>query len=497
MSVERFEKEPFTFDENRVRRLIDAAVVEAEASGQSQAVVFRVDLESVHPISAFKAMTNADRFFWLQPERKVSLVAQGEVLGVETSGSDRFRQSESLIANAMKRVHCLDARTRDAIRWLGGFSFADSLSGQGEWSRFSAGRLSLPSLLFSSQGDEAHALVAQRLDVTSESDSVLSDLRHDISEAVRLSCNNEVEGALAPSGFPELLTSESGPEYAVTSDRPHEVYCEQVAGAIEAIGLGEFEKVVMARSLEVRHPERYEIISFLQRLSSLYPSCTVMAIARGEHTLVAASPEFLVSLDQGEVKAHALAGSAARGSSPAQDEALGLALMESKKEQNEHAAVVRAVKQSLFEVCGPLQGPEAPGLLKMEGIQHLSTPLRGQLRDAERTPSVLRLVELLHPTPAVCGLPRESARTWLDKHEQLDRGWYAGPVGWVGPDGDGEFWVALRAGLIRQSEEPHSDEPALARLFAGAGIVQGSRPESELAETRLKLRALLAPLTEI
>jgi isochorismate synthase EntC len=149
--------------------------------------------------------------------------------------------------------------------------------------------------------------------------------------------------------------------------------------------------------------------------------------------------------------------------------------------------VVRCVLEALARRCSALSAPESPGLLQTDGIQHLHTPIRGKLRDPSKT-TVLDLVSDLHPTPAVGGAPREDALAWLRCNEGLDRGWYAGPLGWVDPGGEGEFAVALRSMLL---------DGCRASLLAGAGIVAGSDPDGELAETRLKLRTALNALLEI
>ncbi|MFP8873165.1 MAG: isochorismate synthase, partial [Myxococcota bacterium] len=398
----------------------------------------------------------------------------------------------------MTRVHCTDPETRAALRWLGGFSFDARHRARAEWARFPAARLTLPRWLLLRNPDGALAVLAHRIEPGEAAESAGLAWQSAVSELPVLgtATQGEIGEAAGPSLF-ERDSDDAATEYTVAADRSHALYREQVANAVNAIGQGEFEKVVLARSLEVRHPGRYSVSKFLERLCALYPTCTVLAVARGEHVLVSASPEFLVSLEGNAVHTQAVAGSAPRGSSPEQDALFGRVLRDSKKEQAEHAAVVRAIRSALRESCGELEGPESPELLQMEGIQHLSTPLRGRLRGAANVRGVLELVDLLHPTPAVCGLPREAARAWIEAHEDLERGWYAGPVGWLSADGAGEFWLALRTGLILQSDDTSPGEPALARLFAGAGIVEASRPESELVETRLKLRALLAPLTEI
>jgi isochorismate synthase len=206
---------------------------------------------------------------------------------------------------------------------------------------------------------------------------------------------------------------------------------------------------------------------------------------------VGATPELLVGRCGDRVRSSALAGSAPRGRTPQDDARHARELRESKKENEEHALVVRAIVESLAPLCDRLDVAESPRLLRLQGIQHLHTPIEGVLRPGS-LPALFELGARLHPTPAVAGSPRRAALDWIDRFEGLDRGWYAAPVGFVGPDGAGELRVALRSALLRQLAE--GDE---ARLFAGGGILADSDPDRELEETRIKLRALLAPLTEI
>ena len=223
----------------------------------------------------------------------------------------------------------------------------------------------------------------------------------------------------------------------------------------------------------------------LDTLRRVHPSCASFAVGRPGATFLGAAPERLVQLDGRRVETAALAGSARRGRNPEEDARLARELCESKKEQAEHAVVVRALREALSESCDEIAAPEAPRLLRLEGIQHLETPLVGTLRDEA---SVLELAGRLHPTPAVAGAPQQAALAWIAQREELERGWYAGAIGVVRHDGGGEFCVALRSALLC-GENAH--------LFAGAGIVAGSDPDAELRETRLKLRAMLGALVEL
>jgi isochorismate synthase len=218
----------------------------------------------------------------------------------------------------------------------------------------------------------------------------------------------------------------------------------------------------------------------LSRLRALYPDCHIFSIRAGDSTFLGASPELLVSLREGLASALGLAGSVRRGATPDEDEALGRGLLASAKNRREHATTVGAILEALSGVTEQLLASEQPQLRRLRNIQHLATEVAGRALPGV---DVLELVRRLHPTPAVCGWPREAARRVISAIERFDRGWYAGPVGWLDARGDGEFAVALRSALVRLDH---------AWLFAGNGIMGDSEPESELAEVQLKFR----PLTE-
>ena len=180
----------------------------------------------------------------------------------------------------------------------------------------------------------------------------------------------------------------------------------------------------------------------------------------------------------------ALAGSAPRGTTAREDAALGDALMASPKQRAEHRWVVEAVREALAPLVASLEVPDAPGLMKLPYVQHLCTPITARLSPGR---SLIDVVAALHPTPAVGGHPREAALEWLRFHEELDRGWYAAPVGWWDAAGNGEFWVAIRSARLWVGD---GGGPVRATLYAGCGIVADSDPHDEWVESALKLRAM-------
>ena len=274
----------------------------------------------------------------------------------------------------------------------------------------------------------------------------------------------------------------------IRPDPEPEGYLAAVEAATKRIRSGELRKVVLARSMLVDAERRLDAKQLLWRLRAVDPDCYAFAVpvtggAPGA-ALVGASPELLVRRRGDVVEATPLAGSAQRFGDPARDRAAADALFRSEKDREEHAVVVEEVARILGSFCDDLDHPHEPELLGTANVWHLATPFRGRLHGSP-PPSVLELVAALHPTPAVAGLPRQTAIDALEDLEPIDRGGYAGPLGWIDATGDGEFAIALRCAEITGKT---------ARLFAGAGIVADSVPDAELDETERKFRALLDAL---
>ena len=246
-------------------------------------------------------------------------------------------------------------------------------------------------------------------------------------------------------------------------------WLEAVDAARRRLDGAPLEKVVLARDLAVWSEEPCDPRVLARRLAERFPDCFTFAV----EGLVGASPELLVRRTGDRVESVVLAGSAARGGDPASDALLGRRLLGSAKDRHEHRPAVASVADALEPVCADLEVDPVPHLLQLDNIQHLATAVRG------------RLAGRLHPPAAVCGTPTADALAVIRELEGLDRGRYAGPVGWVDARGDGEFAIALRCATVTGHR---------ARLYAGAGIVAESLPEAELEETRLKFRAMQSAL---
>ncbi len=462
-----------------VRQMAERCVAAALETATTQYATACFDIRDEDLLDRFVASDDCDAFYWEEPEEGFALLGLGRVAEVAGAGRDRF-------ATAALDSRALFARTHgvDAPRLVGGFAFYEGeVETESEWSGLGPGRLLLPALTFvrSEEGLCATACCAvEPGDSLEQCLDALSLLRARAAERIAALRSMDLDGEFADS---------PGPEIRVRADRPHRRYTSQVELALDAIEAGKVEKLVLARSLQVHSDRNFDRKHFFDALRSTYPSCALAIVRQGDDTFVSATPERLVRLTGDHVETVAVAGSAPRGRNPKEETRLSRDLLGSAKEREEHEVVKRAIRSALADVCGEIAGPSEPSLLKLEGIQHLETPLVGTLLGKEPDAMhVLDLVGRLHPTPAVAGAPRGASVDWLERFERLDRGWYAGPVGYVDAAGRGEFRVALRSARLGARD---------ARLFAGAGIVPGSDPVRELAETRLKLRALLAPLTEI
>jgi len=256
-----------------------------------------------------------------------------------------------------------------------------------------------------------------------------------------------------------------------------------VSSALNSIQTGQFNKIVLAHAVDVLSPVPFHLFHSLSNLRKLHSDCYIFATSNGRgQNFIGASPERLLSIHNQQLATDALAGSAPRGKTAAEDAYFAHSLLSSEKEMREHRAVTDFITQCLFRFGIEPQLPPLPFLLQLSNIQHLQTPIQA------RVPAHLHLLELLaelHPTPAVAGAPRDVAEAHIRRYETFERSLYAAPLGWVDHQGNGEFAVGIRSALIDGRQ---------ARLYAGAGIVAGSDPDKELAEIKLKLQTLLEAL---
>ena len=262
-----------------------------------------------------------------------------------------------------------------------------------------------------------------------------------------------------------------------------DVWQDRVARAVEKIKENQLEKVVLARFASATSDSPINTRNLLKELANEYPSTWVYS----NSDLIGATPELLVRLSKSLVTSRILAGTIRKTGDDERDLALAGSLARSSKDLEEHEYAVRSVADALAPLCSSTNVPESPFVLHLSNVMHLATDVTGVLSDNSSPADIFDLVSRLHPSAAVCGTPTEIAKRAIDEIEGISRGRYAGPIGWIDANGDGELGIALRCGQIS------SDKKSI-RIFAGCGIVAGSDPEREYAESQAKLLPMRSAL---
>ena len=400
---------------------------------------------------------------------EIAAVGEAEVL--DASGPHRFADLSAEARVVFGRLEPVGDEGPMPML-IGGFSFVDDApAADSDWQTFGSGRFVLPIVSLLRRGDEAWLIGVGPEGLTGA--PAAEHIRQLLFE-----CGEEL--------MQLERTADAVPGGPARADvEPPVDYRHEVADALDAISDGSLSKVAVARSEAWRTPTAPSVSTLLDSAGRRFPDCFRFCVEPADGpAFVGASPERLVAVADGAVRVDALAGTAHRGGDDAEDAALGDGLLADDKERREHGSVVDYVRDALRPVCATLNVSDVPGLLRLANVQHLHTPISGQLANGE---GVLDLAERLHPTPAVGGMPRDDAMEWLASHEVLERGWYSGGVGVVGSDGQGELCVAIRSGLVNGTTT---------RLYAGAGIVRGSVPDREAAEVDHKLRGLREVLVD-
>lgn len=405
-------------------------------------------------------------WYWSHPSESHTLLGIGCAHTCCGAGEERFVQLRQDVRSVETELF---ASNPSCVRWLGGFSF-ESGPHTAPWSNWADASLTLPQFLFEQVGPDTFLTVSTWVHPDDDLEALLRQMKEAFH--TMLTSVGEETPAIEAEGRAAPLPHATNPDYEAFAWK---AAVEQTAADIRS---GDYTKVVLARHVVERSDVPYSVPAALARLRLAYEDSFVYAVYQHGQCFLGATPERLVRVVEGSVAIDCLAGTVGRGHTAEQDIALGQQLLQSAKNRAEHAVVVRWVQSRVEGVVEDFTAPAQPTLKKLKNVQHLYTPVRGRLVEDW---SVLDVAARLHPTPAVAGEPREIALNIIRDREQMDRGWYAGAVGWVGVGGDGEFSVALRCALIDGRE---------AHLFAGCGIMGDSDAEQEWLETRLKLRPM-------
>jgi len=391
----------------------------------------------------------------------------GRAWATEPAGPGRFRDAGQAWAALADDLRAADRPGPTGPLMLGGLGFHGTrATDAGPWAPFPVASLVLPELTLVVDRGAASLTVVIAAGSAAADAAILEQRWSSLAAAAE---EPQVSPGTRLAGRPRSQPDREG-------------WGRLVGLMAGAVGRGRLDKVVLARRLDLELGAPVDVAAVVCKLAAGAPESATFLFARGGRAFVGATPERLARVDGNAFRTVAIAGSTRRGADAAEDAALAAALLTSDKDREEHSIVVDELRARLAPLAADLRVGAVPGVLVLRDLQHLVTPVEGVLR--ERV-GLLALAGLLHPTPAVGGAPTDAALAMLAEHEGFDRGWYAGPVGWLGPDGDGELMVALRSGVL---------DGRSASLFAGCGIVADSDPAREWAESRLKLRPMLGAL---
>jgi len=462
----------------------------ARRARRAQLVSISIRVPSLDPLAVLATIYEAgERHFYAErPSENLAIAGAEAVLEFSASGPGRFEAVQDFVDQTLAAAIIVGGQTLpySGPHFFTAFSFFNEV---GPDAPFGSANVFVPRWQVATRGTGearstvavANLLLAEDSDVEAACEKIwrahqrFKEMHKDAAAKDRsATASRKIKGAETP--IPDLGTD---PKLKISELGGTAHYVNAVRSAVERIGAGEFQKIVLARAKDLHAEEPLHPMEALHRLRARFDQCYSFSLANGAgQSFIGASPERLLRVHGGLLQTEALAGSAPRGATPEEDLTLGEALLGSEKQRHEQRLVLDEIVRHLTPLGLQLEFESVPQLRRLDNVQHLHTPIRAALPVGVRALDVL---SRLHPTPAVGGVPQAAACAGIRAMENFPRGLYAGALGWVDSRGNAEFFVGLRSALI----DGHA-----ARLYAGAGIVGASVPEEELAETELKFAAM-------
>ncbi|WP_338471990.1 isochorismate synthase [Niallia sp. XMNu-256] len=461
-----------TIQKTELKEGILKGIEEAKKSGTSILVSVVQKVDSISPLSFFRVEKfQGERFFWKHATEEFYIVGLGICKQMVTDqGADRFFHVKKQWEHLMKHVII---QKNDEVQGTGPtafgcFSFDPLKEKTSLWSKFHDSIFRIPKYMLTIKNEQMYLTA-----------NVICSHRDDQTKVYEI--EQEVEEILK-NKWSRTEQYEENSIYKRIDINPEE-WKETVKSVAKDLKHNDsLRKVVLARELRLVFPHRVVIEKVLETLMQEQNNSFVFAFESKGDCFIGATPERLVKKEKERVFSVCLAGSIGRGKTEEEDFRLGYSLLNDKKNLIEHQYVVDMIREAMNETCYEVNIPESPQLFKLKHIQHLYTPVTGK---ANYDTTLLALVERLHPTPALGGLPKEKANEKIREVEELDRGLFGAPIGWFDHLGNGDFSVAIRSGLIQGNE---------ASLFAGCGVVEDSLAEMEFEETNIKFKPMLSAL---
>ncbi len=447
----------------------------AEKQDNSRYVAYRfytetIEVSRISALAFFDAGTKdyaGKRFYWQNPEKTHTLVGLGHAHVLEAQNHQgRFEDIKNNWQNLCKQIVNEEPFVEPVL--FGGFSFDPLNKTQSLWHRFPEAYFTVPTFQLVIKHDRAYLsihLITKKEDTFSEFEALRKE-RDILIHATQVS---------EPAVYEK-------PVHKGREELKKEEYLASIDKMTDIIKAKQADKVVIARVLRLDFDKELSPSSALYQVSKEQPESFIFGMEAEEQFFFGATPERLVKVEDQLALSACLAGSTARGKTVEKDSQLGNELLNDKKNRSEHQYVVDMIDKVFSEHCTVKVLPKKPKLMKVRDIQHLYTPVKGELKEGS---NLIDLVRDLHPTPALGGEPRQAALSLIRQYETMNRGYYAAPVGWIDAKGDGEFAVAIRSALLDKKE---------AYLYAGGGIVEDSISASEYAETWVKFRPMLRAL---
>lgn len=458
-------------DRKSLHDLFATCQATARSKEHAQVVSLSLDIPAVDPLAVLQHLQQPQHlhFYWEQQARQVAIAATEPVIALQVDGPQRFTQAQRFICTSL-----VDTITAGRVElpcagphFFCSFTFFDQTDP--EQRLFPAATIFLPRWQVARVQGQGVFVVNVLIDAQTDLEQLTQEVWQQW-QWVQSFQNTPIHLSRPTATACPILT---GTERFTTA----------VTNILQDIQSQGFQKLVLAHTLDVQGSQPLSLGHALATLRDRYPDCYVFSISNGEgQTFIGASPERLLRLCDRELVTDALAGSAPRGQTLAEDTDLGSQLLSNPKDNHEHQVVLDFIQNCLWELGITSHVSSPPHLLQLPNIQHLRTLVTAQVPHHLH---LLEILEALHPTPAVAGAPQKIAQQQIRQHETFERHLYAAPIGWVDHEGNGEFTVGIRSALI---------DGCLTRLYAGAGIVAGSDPNRELAEIQLKLHTLLDAL---
>jgi len=454
--------------QEQVEAILEQAIKGLQSGNAEKLVSITKEIENTDPLHFFEGAKymRKNRTFWKNTMENFTLVGAGKAFEISSTDA-RFKETQErwqhLLDHAI--VHNPYKQPGTGMTALGGMSFDPKKATTHLWRNYKPSEFIIPEYMLVQT--ENRSFLTTNIVVKKEDHP--TQLANELQQ--------REQQLFAPAPIPgEAVRIKNKTEMDVNG------WKEAVRKAMEEIKAGKAEKIVLAREVRITFQQQASIRVILDNLLKTQPNSYVFAFEKDTDCFVGATPERLVKLEQNKLLSTCLAGTAPRGKTKKEDEKIGEELLGDEKNRQEHDFVVQMIKDAVSKYAANVQIPDEPVIYRLKNLQHLYTPVTADLK---KNFNIFDVVEKLHPTPALGGTPRAESLSFIREHEQLDRGWYGAPIGWLDSNQHGEFAVAIRSALIQEDE---------ASLFAGCGVVEDSDPESEYEETAIKLLPMLSVL---